>query len=254
MPPATEPAAPPMNISPENVDFVTSFTSPKSIIENPAVRPLTELKMAPKILSNQLKSPIVAELLNSDRYRTNAPSTQRTMLVTSTSLVSNENREIRRLRNTSTTKTQPRPPRIIKTVIVINNPGSEKKRVRLLPPGTSGMMLKPALLNDETERNIECHTDRRLPTPSIPLICRKITTAPIAYSKNTTPITARPRWRNPPIWSTPMVSRIRSRVRSRSCRVDRWPINNRMNVLMTMNPKPPTIININMTAWPNVDQ
>ena len=23
---------------------------------------------------------------------------------------------------------------------------------------------------------------------------------------------------------------------------------------MTMNPKPPTIININMTAWPNVDQ
>ena len=102
------------------------------------------------------------------------------MLVTRTSLVSKENREIRRFRKTSTTKTQPRPPRTIRMVMVINRIGSDTKRATLLPPGTSGSMLKPALLKEETERNIECQRDCRAPMPSMPLICQKIIAAPAA--------------------------------------------------------------------------
>ena len=82
-----------------------------------------------------------------------------------TIFVSREKREIRRLRKTSTNSTQPRPPRIIRNVMVNSNPGLLTKRAKL-PPDTSGNIWKPALLNDATDRNSECQRVRRVLIPS----------------------------------------------------------------------------------------
>jgi hypothetical protein len=82
------------------------------------------------------------------------------MLVTNTIFVSSENREIRRLRKTSTIKTQPKPPSIIKKVMVMSNIGLEENLATLLPPGISGRILNPALFTEDTERNIECQRAR----------------------------------------------------------------------------------------------
>ena len=89
---------------------------------------LLSTQLKPSCVSKAADSPIalmgarsasVSAGANSAKNNTPAPSTQRRMLVTKTSLVSRENRANRRLRQTSTIKTQPSPPRIIKTVMVM---------------------------------------------------------------------------------------------------------------------------------------
>ena len=124
------------------------------MVLNPAVRPLTARKTALTMRSIQLRGCIVAGLVNSESASTAPPSSHNPTLPTITSLVSSENRANRRPRQTSTIITQPRPPRAIISVMVSSVKGLETNRAAF-PCAASGMMLNPALLNEDTERKME---------------------------------------------------------------------------------------------------
>ena len=98
IPPATDPAAPPMNIHGMKVSLVKSSNNPKSTTVNPAVLPLTEWKTADTTLSPKLRLPSVSARPYSARKKTPAPKTHRNRLATMTSLVSKLNRANRRFR------------------------------------------------------------------------------------------------------------------------------------------------------------
>ena len=172
MPPATDPEAPPIYIRPEKTISVTSRTSPKSMMANPAVRPLTEENTTPMPRSVHENGPMVAALPNSTSIRIPMPSSHRNRLVTITSLVSSVKRENRRCCHTSISIIQPSPPSAISSSMAIITMGLAAKRAAL-PCVASGMMLNPALLNDDTDRNSECHSDLSSPAPSSPRSAEK---------------------------------------------------------------------------------
>ncbi len=91
IPPATDPDAPPINMSAGYTNLVKSPVSLKSTIEKPAVRPLIEWNDADTSLSHRFTSSIVFD--NSAKKNTAAPKIYSEIVVTITSLVFKLNRE-----------------------------------------------------------------------------------------------------------------------------------------------------------------
>ena len=82
MPPATEPAPPPMNIRPGYITLVKSSVLLKSMVARPAVRPETELNKAFTPRSAKPKVPRVSSRVSSARNKAPAPKAHRNRLVT----------------------------------------------------------------------------------------------------------------------------------------------------------------------------
>ena len=114
IPPATDPDAPPINMSAGYTNLVKSPVSLKSTIEKPAVRPLIEWNDADTSLSHRFTSSIVFD--NSAKKNTAAPNIYREIVVTITSLVFKLNRENLRSLQISTSTVQPIHPNIINTI------------------------------------------------------------------------------------------------------------------------------------------
>ena len=87
MPPDTEPADPPTNISPVKKKLVCCFVSAKLIVEKPAVRPLIDSNIETHILFKIGNPSRVALLLYSENKNTKAPVRIRMEVITRTSFV-----------------------------------------------------------------------------------------------------------------------------------------------------------------------
>ena len=173
MPPATEPAAPPMNIIVMKKSLVRSVIPVMLRAVNPAVRALMASKMLTPTLSATAREPIVASLEYSLKRKTEVAASHRNRLVTTIILVSRLNRLKLRRRNTSTVTAQPMPPSIMSPPTKMSMGILESKPSRLADSGT---IVRPALLKLETERKADCHSAS--PKGKNDIICQKMRSIP----------------------------------------------------------------------------
>ena len=91
MPPATEPVAPPISISPQNVSEVYSLVSLNSTVLKPAVRPLVDSNAETSSFSPTGSSPIVLALSCSNSRNVPQPNSSSAPVTISTNLVLSAN-------------------------------------------------------------------------------------------------------------------------------------------------------------------